>query len=550
MTRLLARIRLRHRWLILLALVLAGVGVFGWLAVQQLWRDRSAAVQTDAGWTCPMHPDIHEREPGRCPKCGMALVRADAAQSVQPAPSPIPAAATAQTTPAGRTDLTLDLRRRQLIGVRTTRVERGPLARSLRTVGAVRYDERRIKEVNVKIEGWVRDLRVNYTGHYIRAGDLLFTLYSPDLLTTQQEYLLALRTRDQMRDSQVADAREQADRLVQSARERLLLWDIPADLVHGLEESRQVQPAVPFRSPVSGYVIEKQVLEGMRVMPGLLLYKVADLSVVWIEADVHESEMPFLRIGAKARVTFGAWPGETFDARIAYVYPYVDETTRTMRVRLELRNTRERLKPGMFATVSLDQSLGTGLTVPRDAILDSGAEQYVFVSEREGYFEPRRVRAGARLDGRTQILDGLREGEEVASGAVFFLDSESQLRATLDTYRPTPGTAPSDAPSDLQITFRTEPDPPRAGENILEAVVLDSAGRPVSDAQVTVLFYMAPMPSMNMPAMRSETRLSLFENGVYRAPGTVLMSGRWDVIVTVGRGGERLGSRQFSVSAK
>jgi RND family efflux transporter MFP subunit len=504
-----------------------------------------------------MHPDVHEREAGRCPKCGMALVRAEPGghTASPPGASPSPAAtggsgAPAATTPTGRADLTLDLRRQQLIGVRTTRVERGPLTRSLRTVGAVRYDERRLKDVNVKVDGWVRDLRVDYTGQFVRAGDVLFTLHSPDLLTTQQEYLLALRTRDQLRDSEVADAREHAGRLVQSARERLLFWDLPADALRDLEGSRQPLSAVPFRSPVSGYVIEKQVLEGTRVMPGVLLYKIADLSVVWIEADVHESEMPFLRVGAKARVTLDAWPGERFAARVIYVYPYVDETTRTMKVRLELPNERGRLRPGMFATVSLDQSLGTGLTVPSDAVLDSGAEQHVFVSERDGYFEPRRVRAGTRLEGRTQILDGLREGEEVASGAVFFLDSESQLRATLDTYRQAPAPAASAAAAGLRITFRTEPDPPRAGDNLLEAVVLDAAGRPVSDVQVTVLFYMAPMPSMNMPAMRSETRLSFLEQGVYRAPGTILMSGRWDVIVTVSRGEERLGSQQFSVTAK
>jgi hypothetical protein len=210
------------------------------------------------------------------------------------------------------------------------------------------------------------------------------------------------------------------------------------------------------------------------------------------------------------------------------------------------------LKPGMLASVDLSVPLGTGLSIPSDALLDSGTRQIVFLAQGDGYFEPRDVKAGERVDGRVRILDGLEEGDEVVSGAAFFLDSESQLRAAVQGYQAPPPDAASRGGTreSLDIQFRTAPDPPKSGENILEVTVKDPAGRPVTDAGVQVLFYMAPMPSMNMPAMRSETRLGHVENGVYRAPGTVLMAGRWDVIVTVSRGGIRIGTRQLTTVAR
>ena len=462
-----------------------------------------------------------------------------------------PERATAAGTP--RAEIMIDPRRQQLIGVRTVPVERRALTATVRTVGLVRYDETRLADINLKLEGWVRDLYVDTTGEFVKTGQPLFTLYSPELVTTQNEYLLALKTREQVRHSQLADAREHADRLVESAKQRLALWDLPPDQFSKLEESRQAQTAIVFRSPVTGYVIEKHALQGQHVMPGQSLYKIADLSTVWVEADLYEGELPRVRVGAPATVTIDAYPGERFPGRVAFVYPFVGEQTRTVKVRFALANRGARLKPGMYANVDLPTSTGRSLVVPTNALLDSGQEQQVvFVAQGDGYFEPRRVRVGQRLDDAVEIIEGLKEGESVASGAAFFLDSESQLRSSLQAYE-TPPAAGANATANrerLSITFRSQPDPPRSGENQFEAVVKTADGTPVTDTQVTVVFFMAAMPSMNMPAMRNEAKLAHAGNGVYRGAGQVMMAGRWDVTVNVLRDGQRIGSQQVSVVAR
>lgn len=459
-----------------------------------------------------------------------------------------PAAASATST---RGDVTIDPRRQQLIGVRTAPVVRTTIAPSIRAVGIVRYDETRQSDINLKLEGWIRDLYVDYTGQAVRPGQPLFTVYSPDLLATENEFLLALKTRDQLQQSQIEDARSRSESLVAAARERLRLWDLPDEQIAALERSRRAEPSVTFRSPAGGFVLEKQAIKGMHVMPGQTLYKVVDLSVVWVEADVYENEIQAVRVGAPATVTVDAYPADRFTGRAIYVYPTMDEQSRTVKVRFALTNRGERLKPGMYANVELSGTGHMGLGVPTNAVLDSGREQIVFVSQGDGYFEPRKVKLGQRLEDTIEIVDGLKEGEQVATGATFFLDSESQLRASLQGYEPVPAQegAPSVA-SNVDITFRTAPDPPKTGENQFEAVVKDAAGKPVDDAEVSVQFFMPAMPTMNMPAMRNETKLAPAGGGVYRGTGQVMTAGRWNATVIVTRGGQRLGTKQLPVIAR
>ena len=454
----------------------------------------------------------------------------------------------APTTPRG--DVTIDPRRQQLIGVKTALVVRQTVDQTIRAAGAVRYDETKQSDVNVKVDGWIRDLYVDYTGQPIQKGQPLFTLYSPDLLNTQHEYLLALKTRDQMRQSTIADARERADSLVASARQRLLAWDLPAEDLQKLDETRQVVDAVVFRAPVGGFVIEKQALKGLHVMPGQSLYKVSDLSVVWVEADVYEGELAAVRVGDAATVTVEAYPGERFSGRAIYIYPYLDEKTRTNKVRFQLANRSGRLKPGMYAHVELTSRGRSGLVLPTNAVLDSGTEQLVFVAQGDGLFQPRMVRIGRRLGDSTEILDGLKEGDQVATGAAFFLDSESQLRASLQGYEASAARPAAAGPAGTQIAFRTVPDPPKTGDNQLEATITDAGGKAIDDAEVTVQFFMPAMPTMNMPAMRSEAKLTPAGGGVYRGSGQVMMAGRWDATVTVVRGGQRLGTKQLPVVAR
>jgi RND family efflux transporter MFP subunit len=453
-----------------------------------------------------------------------------------------------QTMPRG--DVTIDPRRQQLIGVKTVPVVRQTVDQTVRATGAVRYDETKQSDVNAKIEGWIRDLYADYTGQPIQRGQPLFSFYSPDLLNTQNEYLLALKTRDQMQQSTIADARERADALVASARQRLLAWDLPAEDLRKLDETRQVVDAVVFRAPATGFVIEKQALKGLHVMPGQSLYKVADLSVVWVEAEIYESEIPAVRIGDAAVVTVNAYPGEPVTGRVVYIYPYLDDKTRTNKVRVQSANRGGRLKPGMFANVELKSRGRPGLVVPTDAVLDSGTEQVVFVAQGDGLFQPRKVKIGRRLGDSTEILEGLKEGEQVATGATFFLDSESQLRASLQGYEASAAPTGTAVVSSTQITFRTVPDPPKTGDNQLEATVKDAAGKPVDDAEVTVQFFMPAMPTMNMPAMRSEAKLAPAGGGMYRGNGQVMTAGRWDATVIVTRSGQRLGTMQLPVVAK
>jgi Cu(I)/Ag(I) efflux system membrane fusion protein/cobalt-zinc-cadmium efflux system membrane fusion protein len=250
-------------------------------------------------------------------------------------------------------------------------------------------------------------------------------------------------------------------------------------------------------------------------------------------------------------VTLDAYPDQRFAGRATYIYPFVEEQTRTMKVRFQLPNPRGLLKPGMYANVELATAAASVLSVPADAVLDSGTEQVVFVALGGGYFEPRRIRTARRVDGMVEVTEGLKEGEEVATGATFFLDSESQLRAAVRGFEAAPsGAKPADAGQGLEIAFKPQPDPPRTGDTTLEVTVRDAAGMPVTDAEVSVTFFMAAMPAMNMPAMRNAAALQHVGGGVYRGTGQVMMAGRWDVTVTVMRGGQRLGSRELSMVAR
>jgi RND family efflux transporter MFP subunit len=455
----------------------------------------------------------------------------------------------AQAGDTPRAAVDIDARRQQLIGVRTVTVRRAPLSHTVRTVGVVKYDETRQADINLKVEGYIRDLYADYTGQPIRKGQPLFTIYSPELLSTQNEFLLALKTRDQLSQSQIADARERADALVGAARQRLALWDVPADDIATLERTHEPVAAVVFHSPAAGFIVEKQAVAGMHVMPGQTLYKVADTSVVWVEAEVYESEVSLVKVGQAASVTLDAYPDQKYLGRVVYIYPYVDEQSRTNKVRYSFANTTGRLKPGMYANVDLDVAHGDGIVVPANAVLDSGREQIVFVAQGEGHFEPRHVKLGRRSGEDVEILDGVKEGEQVAAAAAFFLDSESQLRGSLQGFQPPTASTASAAASQpqLSIAFRSIPDPPKAGENQFEATVKGADGKAIDDADVTVQFFMAAMPTMNMPAMKSDVTLSPAGGGVYRGTGQIMTPGRWDTTITVTKGGQRLGSKQTTV---
>ena len=345
--------------------------------------------------------------------------------------------------------LTADDARR--IGVTYATAELGPLPREVRTVGQVTFDESRVRAISPKIDGWVEALHVNATGQQVSRGDPLLSVYSPMVVAAQEELLLARRLATDVAAG-TAEARGGAESLVASARRRLAYWDVPEGTIAEIERSGQVRRTVTLRSDVGGVVVEKNVLEGQRIMAGDALYRVADLGVVWLEGAVFEQDLAAARVGQAVTATFEALPGEEWKGRIAFVYPSLDAETRTARVRVELPNTRLRLKPGMYATFRfVDAGRGDVLSVPRSAVLATGERSLVFVRRADGMLEPRQVTTGIATPERIQVLAGLSAGETVVASATFLVDAESNLGTVMGGMGDMPGmdmTAPSGAGGD------------------------------------------------------------------------------------------------------
>jgi Cu(I)/Ag(I) efflux system membrane fusion protein len=368
-------------------------------------------------WYDPMHPQFRSNAPGTSPDCGMDMVPRYADELDEQLP-----AGAVQISPW----------KQQLSGVRVAPVARRTLDRQIRTVGIVRADEGRVRTIHTKVEGWVEKLYVDFTGQLVRKGQPVLSVYSPALVSTQFEYLLALRGREQLHHSPFPEAAESSRVLLEAARQRLLFWDIEPHQIRALEESGKPQRALTIHSPFSGYVTIKDVFEGRYVMPGMELYTVTDLDRVWVLIDVYEYEMAAVSVGTKVRLGFASYPGEVVTGEVAYVYPFVEPKTRTNKLRVELDNAGLRFKPEMYATAEIEVSLPDRLSVPADAILDSGTREVVFVAGEGGRFTPRTVRVGTRGGGYAEILDGLSDGEQVVVAANFMVDSESRLKAALD----------------------------------------------------------------------------------------------------------------------
>jgi Cu(I)/Ag(I) efflux system membrane fusion protein len=329
--------------------------------------------------------------------------------------------------------------RQQLIGVKFGAVELRPLEKVIRTVGRVDYDEKRLMIVSPKIGGWIEDLFVDFTGRYVRQGEPLLTIYSPELVSTQEEYLLALRAKKELVKSPFSEVAGSGTSLVESAKRRLKLWDITDDQIRILEETGQPKKTLTLYSPFSGFVLEKIAYKGMNVVPGMALFKLADLSVVWLYADIYEYELPFVRLGQQASVQLSYLPGETFTGRVIYIYPSLNPETRTAKVRFEFPNPHDKLKPEMYANVEIKVHLGQKLAVPDGAIIDTGLRQLAIIDKGSGYFEPREVQVGAKSDGYYEVIKGLKAGEKVVTSANFLIDSESNLKEAVGGMAGMPG---------------------------------------------------------------------------------------------------------------
>jgi len=327
--------------------------------------------------------------------------------------------------------------KQQLIGVKTVKVSIKPLQKIIRTVGRIEYDERKIFTINTKFEGWIDKLYVDYTGRYIKKGEPVAEIYSPELFATQQEFLNLLKwnkSNPETSSGQNPKSKieimlsKDADAIIEAAKQRLRLWDISDEQIERIRETGTPFRTLVIYSPAEGYVVEKMAVKGMRVMPGDALFNIADLSTLWIIADAYEYELPLVKPGQKAKITLSYFPEKEFSAVIDYVYPSISGVTRTAKIRFEIPNYKGQLKPQMFTNIEIKVDLGRRLAIPDDAVIDTGTRQIVYVDKGEGYFEPREVMLGLRADGFREVLKGLKRGEKVASSATFLIDSEAQLK--------------------------------------------------------------------------------------------------------------------------
>lgn len=407
-------------------------------------------------YTCGMHPFVIQDQPGTCPICGMNLTPMKSVGSAQGAAAErkvkhwiSPMDPTYVREEPGKDHMGHDLVpvyeggeggsiqidpvTIQNMGVRTERASRQNLARTIRTFGLVTYDAPRQYSVNSKIDGWVERLLVNQEGQQVKKGQPLLELYSPELVAAQQEYLLAVQNSKKLAQSPFPEIAESAKRLLEASRTRLKYWDISGRQIDALEQSGQVRKTLTLYSPQSGVVTMKKVMEGMRVMAGEELIQISDLSTVWVNADIYEYELPWVRVGQLARVELPFGQDKVLEGKIAFIYPYLENETRTVKVRIEFPNPGLELKPEMYANVLIEtEPVADALAIPENAVLKSGKAQTVFVARGEGKFDPRKVKTGVTNDqGMVQILSGLQEGDLVVTSAQFMLDSESKLREAI-----------------------------------------------------------------------------------------------------------------------
>jgi len=326
----------------------------------------------------------------------------------------------------------IDSDRQRLLGAKTVEVLHHDLRKTIRTTGRVEVDERRVATLNSKFEGWIEKLHADYTGRFVKKGEAVAEIFSPELVATQQEYLNALKWQKQNNTSENDRMRSMLSRdasaLAEASAQRLRLWDITEEQIRKIEEAGKPLRTLVMYSPVNGYIIQKMAFRGMRVMPGEKLFDIADLSSVWIIADIYESELSLIRPGQHARLQFANMPGSEIDSAVEFVSPSLSADTRTAKVRFTVPNKGNSLKPQMFINVEVRVSLGSRLSVPTDAVLDTGIRQVVYVDRGEGLFEPREVRTGLRTDDMVEVVSGLKKGEKIAASAIFLIDSEAQLK--------------------------------------------------------------------------------------------------------------------------
>jgi Cu(I)/Ag(I) efflux system membrane fusion protein/cobalt-zinc-cadmium efflux system membrane fusion protein len=412
--------------------------------------------------------------------------------------------------------------------------------------------------VQTRFAGWIQNVSANATYQYVRKGQRLFTIYSPDLVSTEQEYLLARQNQKSLTPDSRGMASQEGGWLLDAAEERLRQFGVPASAITTLEQSGKVQREIAVESPASGFIIEREAIPNAYVQPDTKLYTIADLSTVWIYANVFQDAVGRLKPGDPADVTVDAYPGRTFNGRVDQILPQVDPTTRTVKVRLAFRNPGVVLKPGMYVNVDISVPLGKQLVIPASAVLQSGSRSIAFIDHGEGNLEPREIQTGPQIEDSIIVIKGLQPGDRVVSSANFLVDSEAQLQAALGSFNPPQQNSnsggaqsnPNGSQSEqIRIEMSNDPSTARKGRNTVRAKLTGTDGKPVDGVQVSVVFVMPAMPAMGMAAQHAAAALSARGEGVYEGPLELDSGGTWHVTVTVQRNGATVATQKLSVDA-
>lgn len=441
--------------------------------------------------------------------------------------------------------------RRQLIGLQIATVEEKALTARIDTTGLVEADEQLEGYVQTRFAGWVRQVFVNQTYQLVRKGQPLFTIYSPDLVSTENEYLIALKASRRLGASSIPTVADGAQSLAAAALDRLKLFGVPLREIARLRREGTAGDAVEVDSPMSGYVVERNALPNMYVQPDTKLYALTTLSNIWIYAAVFQNQIGQVKAGDPVSVAVDAYPGRVFDGRVDFIWAAMDAATRTARVRCRFANPGGLLKLGMYVSVRITPHLGRGLVIPDTGVFRTGEHNVAFIDRGDGYLMPAEVVLGAHLDHTFQVLKGLKAGQRIVSSANFLIDSESQLQAASGTFVPPPpgvSAAAGQPAAAATLDMTTTPNPPARGKNKVAVIIRDGSGKPVAGAQVSITFYMAAMPSMGMTAMRAQATAVDQGGGTYGAEADLESGGTWQVTISAVKDGKPLASKQFNVS--
>ena len=444
--------------------------------------------------------------------------------------------------------------RRQLIGLQIATVQEEDLVGRIDTTGLVEPDEGLQGSVQTRFAGWIRQVFVNKTYQFVKKGQPLFTIYSPDLVSTENEYLIALRSQKTLGGSSVQGVAEGAQSLTSAALDRLKQFGVPPHEIARLQREGTTRDAIEIVSPMSGYVVERNALPNMYAQPDTKLYAITTLSSIWIYAAVFQNQLGQVKVGDPVAVTVDSYPGKQFDGRVDFIWEALDPMTRTAKVRCSFANPEGLLKIGMYVAVAITPRFGRGLVIPDTGVFRTGEHNVVFIDRGDGYLTPAEVELGAHLGHSFQVLKGLHAGQRIVSSANFLIDSESQLQAAAGTFvPPPPGVSAAAGQPQIQgpavsVDLTTDPNPPARGKDKLIVTLKDSAGKPLAGAQISVTFYMAAMPSMGMAAVKAQSTLTDQGNGTYSGTIDLQSGGTWQVTITATKHGQPVANKQFNAT--